>query len=364
MFNGKKAAQYIFFETVPSFILGLAVFVLMILMFQALRLTDFALVHGVEAKVIAQMIGYIVISMLPALFPMALLFGVIMTYGRLSQDSEIVAMKACGLHMGAILTPAIVLAALVAAISAQTSYSIAPWGNRQFEVIMSNISNSKASATIKEGTFSEGFFDMVVYASKVDSEKGLLQNIFIFDERNSTPITIIAKNGQIISNTINFKKNITLRLNDGNIHRQEASHTKIKFDSYDINLSDPGPSKEREKSPQSLTMNEITEKLSNKETNKELINYLLIEKHKRTSIAALCLIFALLGVALGTTTNKRQAKSGGIILSIGIIVGYWIFYITLEGMARQGKVHPAFAVWFPNLVFTLFGFYSLRKNWN
>ena len=72
-FRGKKAFQYIFFETLPSFILGLLVFIFIILMFQVLRLTEFALIHGVEWQTLAQIIIYITISMLPILFPMSLL---------------------------------------------------------------------------------------------------------------------------------------------------------------------------------------------------------------------------------------------------------------------------------------------------
>src|SRR5690606_25183125 len=100
LFNGRKAAQYIFFEMLPSFVLGLSIFVSIILMFQVLRLTDWTLTHGVPLKNVVEIISYVVISMLPILFPMALLFSILLTYGRLSQDSEVVAMKASGLHMG------------------------------------------------------------------------------------------------------------------------------------------------------------------------------------------------------------------------------------------------------------------------
>ncbi len=142
----------------PSFILGLLVFVSIILMFQVLRLTELALRHGVGLTTIAQIIGFVVIALLPVLFPMALLFSILLTYGRLSQDSEIVAMKASGLPMGTLLMPALVLATIVGIISAQMSFNIAPWGNRQFEVLYSRLANMKAGAVIKEGTFAEGFF--------------------------------------------------------------------------------------------------------------------------------------------------------------------------------------------------------------
>jgi lipopolysaccharide export system permease protein len=61
MLRGKKAVQYIFFEMVPSFLLGLLVFIFVILMFQVLRLTEFAIVHGVEWPTLAEIVMYICI---------------------------------------------------------------------------------------------------------------------------------------------------------------------------------------------------------------------------------------------------------------------------------------------------------------
>jgi lipopolysaccharide export system permease protein len=365
IFRGRKAAQYIFFEMLPSFILGLVVFISIILMFQVLRLTEFALVHGVDMKTIAEIVGYICISLLPALFPMSLLFAVILSYGRLSTDSEIVAMKASGLHMGMLMAPALVLSLLVGVLSAQTSFEIAPWGNRQFEVLFSRLGNSKAAATIKEGTFSEGFFDMVVYANKVDSEKGLLENVFIYDEREvGAPLTIIAKRGVLVPDAKNPGNNAVLRLEDGEIHRKTQTHTKVKFLTNEIRLTDPIQDTFREKSAQSLTLSELAKMLKKKKLNEEDRLTYLTEYHKRFAISALCVVFALIGVGLGTTTNRRAAKTGGMILCIGIIIGYWVLYVTFEGMARNGQLPPALAVWSPLVLFAGIGFNSLRKNWN
>jgi lipopolysaccharide export system permease protein len=364
-FRGQKAAQYIFFEMLPSFILGLIVFLSIILMFQVLRLTDFALVHGVDMKTIAEIVGYICISLLPALFPMSLLFAIILTYGRLSADSEIVALKASGMHMGKILLPAVILAVLVGILSAQTSFEIAPWGNRQFEVFITRLGNSKPAAAIKEGTFSEGFFDMVVYANKVDSKKGLLQNIFIYDEREANaPLTIIAKRGRIIPDPKSPGHSVLLRLEDGDIHRKTQTHTKIKFDTYDIRLSDPVQDVVREKSAQSLTLSELRERLEKSDLKEDDRRTFLTEFHKRWAISVLCVVFGFIGVGLGTTTNRRSAKTSGMILCTGVIIFYWVLYVTLEGMARNGQLPPVIAIWAPIVLFTIVGFESLRRNWN
>ncbi len=363
--RGKKAAQYIFFEMLPGFILGMVVFISIILMFQVLRLTEFALVHGVDTKTIAEIVGYICISLLPALFPMSLLFAIILTYGRLSSDSEVVAMKASGMHMGMILLPALIISVLVGILSAQTSFEIAPWGNRQFEVLFTRLGNSKAAATIKEGTFSEGFFDMVVYANKVDSDKGLLENVFIYDERDPTaPFTIIAKKGAIVANSKNSGNSVLLRLENGDIHRKTQTHTKIKFETYDIFLTDPVQDVIREKSPQSLTIGELRDLLRKDDLKIEDRRIFETEFHKRWAISMLCIVFSLIGVGLGTTTNRRAVKTGGMILCIVIVIAYWVLYVTLEGLARNGQLQPALAVWTPLVLFLGIGIESLRRNWN
>jgi lipopolysaccharide export system permease protein len=365
IFSGKKAAQYIFFEMLPSFVLGLVVFVSIILMFQVLRLTEFALVHGVGMKTILQIIGFVCISLLPALFPMSLLFSIILTYGRFSADSEIVAFKASGMPMGMILAPALVLGGLVGLLSAQMSFHIAPWGNRQFELLYTRVANTKAGIALKEGTFAEGFFDMVIYASEVDSSKGELRKVFIYDEgTGDTPLTIIAKSGQILPDPSSPGHKVLLRLNDGDIHRKAQTHTKIKFDTYDIQLADPVKEENREKSPQSLTIEEIQDRLDKGGMNDEDRRTMQTEFHKRWATSLLCVVFSLIGVGLGTTTDRRSAKAGGMIVCIGLIIVYWILYVAAEGLARSGSAPIALAIWTPNILFGLFGIETLRRNWN
>ncbi|QLY24204.1 LPS export ABC transporter permease LptF [Bdellovibrio sp. KM01] len=365
IFNGKKAVQYIFFEMLPSFVLGLLVFISIILMFQVLRLTEFALVHGVALKTIGEIVGYVVISLLPVLFPMALLFSVLLTYGRLSQDSEIVAMKASGLAMGTLIIPALLLALIVGIVSAQTSFVIAPWGNRQFEVLFTRLANTKATAVIKEGTFAEGFFDMVVYANEVDSKNGKLRKVFIYDEKNGdVPLTVIAKEGSLLPDPERPGQEVLLRLQNGEIHRQTKTHTKISFDTYDVHFSEPDQYEERAKSPPSLTLEEVKNRLKQDFKDPEEHRIMQTELHKRWAISILCVVFSLIGVGLGTTTNRRAAKAGGMILCIGIIIFYWVLYVAAEGAARSGSLPVAIAIWAPNIIFGAIAIQSLRKNWN
>lgn len=362
VFRGRKAVQYMFFEMLPSFLLGLLIFIFVILMFQVLRLTEFALVHGVEYSVLGEIVLYICISMLPILFPMSLLFSILMTYGRLSQDSEIVAMKASGLSVRTIMIPAVLMAVLIGFISGQTSFELAPWGNRQFEVLFTRMGNTKAAATIKEGTFSEGFFDLVVYANEVNEKTGKMKNLFIYNERDSEkPITIIAKSGELIPDPNVPGHRVLLRLENGTIHRAGQSHTKINFATYDLQLVDPVKTEYKEKSPQSMTINDLRKLKSDESLDSESKKLYNIEFHKRWAITILCLVFAMVGVGLGIESNRREQKTSGFVLSILVIIIYWILYVTFEGFSRSDVLPPALAIWSPNILFGIYGLYLIRK---
>ena len=348
----------------PSLFLGVAVFIFILLMAQVLRYTEFVLIHGVGLGVIGQIVAYLSISFLPALLPMSLLFSVISTYGRLSNDSEMVALKASGLSMLSITLPAILLSCLVTLISAQTSFHLAPWGNRQFELLVTKVGSSKAGATIREGTFSEGFFDKVVYANEVDSKTGELKSVFIYDEtQGDVPLTIIAKKGQIIQEPGQTNA-VLIRLFDGDIHRKGEAHTKIKFESYDLKMTDPIRHETRDKSAPSLTIDEISNQLKQGGLLEEDQRMLQAEFHKRWAISIVCLIFGLLGVGLGTNTNRRTQKAGGIVISLGVVIAYWILYVTGESLARGGQIPAAIAIWTPNVLFAGLAFWTLKKNWN
>jgi lipopolysaccharide export system permease protein len=361
----RKAIQYIFFEMMPSFLLGLLVFIFILLMFQTLRYTEFVLIHGGDLKTIGEIIFYLSISFIPALFPMSLLFAVLMTYGRLSSDSELVALKASGVGPISLLIPALILGAMVSVLSAQTMFGIAPWGNRNFEILISKQSSQKAGLTLREGTFSEGFFDMVIYANKVNSEAGTLEKVFIYDERQGgLPLTIISKNGQIVQDPNNPGNSALLRLREGDIHRKGENHTQIHFQTFDFKLSDPAKVEMREKSPQSLQFQELNDRIKAPETSPEDRIRFLSEFHKRWAVSSACFIFALLGVGLGSVANRRTGKGSGLVPSLIVIVLYWILYLSAEGLARSGQAPVVIAIWTPNLIFLIFALWKLRQTWN
>jgi lipopolysaccharide export system permease protein len=353
---------------IPAFLLGVFVFVSILLMFQALRLTEFILVFGVKVSTVLEMMGYLSMSFLPILFPMSLIFTVILIYGRLSSDSEIVALRAAGLSMVSIGAPALILSFLVSILSLQTSFHLAPWGHQKFDALINQLGSAKPGVTIKEGTFSDGFFDLVVYANKVDNKQGTLHDVFIYDERTQPPIAIVAREGRIVKDDEKPGQSAALQLTDGSFHRAtEARHTKIDFRTYDLHLFAPvNQSSISSKATIALTLDELRQALRGEagELKPEKRIDLETEFHKRIAIGLACFILGVIGVALGTVTNRRNVKAGGAVLSIGIIVTYWILFLASESLARGGILVPWLAMWLTNIIFAVAGGFLLRRAWN
>lgn len=360
------ATRYLLFEMIPTFFVGVVVFVSILLMFQILRLTEFVLVHGVDLKTVAKMTGYMSLSFLPAILPMSLLFAVILTYGRLSQDSEIVAFKAAGLHLGQLAAPSIWLGLAMALVSLETTFNLAPWGNRSFELLVTEIGSSKVVDTIREGTFSEGFFDLVVYANKVDSKTNRLEQVLLYDGRDEKlPLTIIAQRGQILRDPENPRYSTMMRLESGSIHRsQQDSYTKVNFKTYDIHLTQMSANSSAEKSPPSLTFTELETILNDPNTPKTKKTILETEFQKRLAVSFACLIFSILGVGLGVVTDRRSGKSSGLVVAIGVIIVYWGLYVAGESLARQGTISPVISMWVSNVLFLGVGLAAFKRNWN
>lgn len=356
----RSAFRYIFWDIIPGFFLGLIAFILILLMFQVLRLMEFALIHGIDSSVILEIFTYLTVSFLPIVLPMSLLLATLLAYNRLSNDSEVIAFKSLGLHLGHIASPAIFLSLLVFLLSVYTTFYMAPWGNRQFEVLINKISATKASTTIREGVFSDGFFDLTVYVNKINSQTNKLENIFIYDDRHKTPLTVIAQSGQILKDEKSHEK-VLLRLEDGDIYKQNENHTKIHFKSYDIFLEKKRSLTYKRKTPPSLNYNDLRKVLNSPNAPPEQMKIFKTEWHKRWALAVACIIFSLVGIGLGVRTNQRSGSSGGMTLSIGVIVSYWIFYLIFESLGQNGWLPIAFALWVPNMIFGLFAFRWLRS---
>lgn len=358
----KTVFFYILGQIIPTFLIGIFVFVFILLLFRFLKLTEFILIYNVSALSVLDLLINLTLGFLPIILPMSLLFSILLTYSRLSADSEMVALKALGYSQKTISAPAIFFSVIIFVVSLQTVLYLGPVARTRFDYLLSSIGSQKVMSSISEGTFSENFFDLVLYTNEIDQKKNILKDLFVYDQRNpKSPLAIVAKEGTIKSGVTDKNQLAEILLFDGYMYKlNDSSHTKIKFETFSLSISSDLSTAVKERDLDTLTFTELLEKRSQK-IPKEILAETEAEYHGRLAIAASCLLFGFLGSALGSSVNRRSSASSGFIVSVICIISYWLVYVGMSNLGKKMILDPKIALWIPNLIFLLFTLWIWRR---
>jgi LPS export ABC transporter permease LptG len=79
-----------------------------------------------------------------------------------------------------------------------------------------------------------------------------------------------------------------------------------------------------------------------------------IELHQRLALPFACVLLALVGIPLGVSARKA-GKSAAFVITVFLAFLYYMGFISLISLARQGTLPVGAAVWAPNVVFALVG---------
>ena len=210
----KTTYLYIIKEILPVFFIGLMVFTIILLMDKILKLIELIVTRGGSIKNVLMLIAFISPSFLVFTIPTALLLGTLITFGRLSGDSEVTAFKASGLSLYQLFIPVFVFSVLACLMTSFLVYYGLPWGNRGFKATLYLLATSKADVEIKERVFNDMFDGLVVYVDKVPVQGKRMEGILIYDERDKSKLnTIFAKEG--LSSTTPSPKRSSCRSGKG-----------------------------------------------------------------------------------------------------------------------------------------------------
>jgi len=358
--------RYITKEISIPVLLSLLIFTFVLLMGRIPRLTELVVSKGVPALEILKLFSYLLPTFLSITIPLSFLLGILLAFGRLSADSEFIALKASGVSLYALLKPVLLLALIFSLLTAWLTIRVEPAGKTAFRSELFQIASSRASVGIRPGIFNDDFAGLVLYTREMDERRGIMQEVFISDEREGeTPATIVAREGRFIPNPQNYS--LTLRLSDGNIHRRptkekKATYQIIGFSNYDINLDlgkQLAPDNERHRSRGELSWAELSQARQTATHDRSEFKF-AVEQHKRVAIAFAPLVFALVGVPLGLQSN-RSGKGAGFALALGISLVYYLLLSISSTLAGKGALPASLALWLPNGCFLLGGGYFLHR---
>jgi lipopolysaccharide export system permease protein len=360
----KTTYLYILKEILPIFFIGLMVFTLILLMDKILKLIEMIVTKGVSLSQIFMLLLFISPSFLIFTIPMAFLLGILLSFGRLSGDSEITAFKASGMSLYQLYLPVLLFSIGTYLLTSSLVIYGLPWGNRGFKATLYLMAQSKADIEIKERVFNDVFDGFVIYVDKVPIQGKKMEGILIYDERDKEKVnTIFAREGFLVSDP--KSQEVVLRLLSGDIHRFEPRtniYQKMQFDIYDLRLelSKTFSAVGKKLKEHEMSIDDIKEKMEKKKSLGEDITPQEVELHKRYAIPFSCLVFGLLGVPLGIQP-RRSGRSYGFVISLLILLTYYISLTASEILAIRQTIPPFWSGWAPNLLFGVFGIYLLIK---
>lgn len=351
---------YIIREISSLFLLGIVIFTLVLLMGRLITLTDLVVSRGVPLADVCRMILYLVPSFLVFTIPMAFLLAVLLAFGRLSADNEIVVIKASGISLIHMLPPVIVCAFVAMLLALGASTIGVPWGNSAFRELSFQVLKRNITATIREKTFWDDIPGVVMYTDQYDEQSHALKGVVINDGRNpDRPMTIFARDGVVTS--VAGSQALLLTLHDGSIHIAGTAglYRLVHFGEYGMTVGEKANGSALSRNEPDMWLSELQRQIDDPVTSGKDRLKMLTELHSRFTFPFASLVFAILAVPLGIQ-NRRSGKSGGFTISISIILAYYVLMSVVRTLAEKGVVPPVVALWIPNLIFFAMGWYFLR----
>ena len=298
--------------------------------------------------------------------PWAVLVAVMLVFGRLSADSEITAMRACGISVLQIVSPIMIVSFMMMMLCLYLQVQVGPPLLGEARKVATKTAIDHPSAMFEPGVRVK-YKDSIIYIDDKKGENELKDiQIFTVDEsegkdKGKVIRDITANHGKLI---VDKKlKTLTIRLFDCNIVDKKsvppvrAFNKKIEFV---IDYGKELNSIEIGKRDKYMTLRElfgriVIEKKYNRDTTD-----LEVELNQRIAFALAPIAFMLLGLPLAIRTSRRET-SVGLFLSVVLAGVFFLSIILCESLTSYPKLYPQYLLWIPNIAYQIGGAFLIYK---
>jgi LPS export ABC transporter permease LptF/LPS export ABC transporter permease LptG len=354
--------RYIVREMLPPSGIGLLVFTFVLLIDQIPRLLAVLVARSADLVTILR----VFLNLLPSIFavtiPMAFLLGVLLAFGRMASDSEIVALRAVGVSPLRLLAPVMMLAAAMTAVTFYVNAVALPAANQAHRELVFSLLVSKARTDVKARTFTDSLLPgrMMLYVQDIEPETGGWKNLLIHDTRDvREPKLILARTGELVVDRA--RQSVRIELGPGSQHSffpadpREYNRTTFNSMGWDLPVDEFFPDRKKlllSKGDREMTLPELRSRIVElQRQGRPRLEWgrFAVEWHKKFAIPVACLVFGLLGLAL-SLGSKKEARSSAFALSIAVIFVYYVLIRLGEQAGDTGMMRPWLSMWGANLV--------------
>lgn len=349
---GLKIIDKYIITQVMSFFLGVvALLTILLIMETMFELMEMLINKKVPIISVIKLLLYRLPAFLVLTFPIALLGSSQLAISQMSVNNEIAAMRTGGISFRRIMRPFLIAGILVSILSFVTNDYIVPETNHISQNIIREIVLKQGPPHIQRNVFFRDAENRYFYINRLDEKNMIMREIMIYEmTRERFPRVITAAEGRWVVDTWELKNGTIYNYN------QEGKITyEMSFQEMEILVKDELQDFFRnQRTPQEMSSRELRQQIQIlSDAGVETKNF-EVDYHVKFSYPLSGLIFALLGVPLGTQM-KKSTKATGIIISIGLVFVYYVVYSLSRSLGRGGMLDPFISSWIPNLIFLLLG---------
>jgi lipopolysaccharide export system permease protein len=373
----KLLDRYILMELAAPFFFGVGAFTSIFVASQLFfKLTSYA-AKGAPLVPIIELFVLRLVPMIVFTFPMAMLLAALLAFGRLSGESELIAMLASGIPFLRTAVPAFAAGAAISAAGLAFNEVAVPAAGRAAAAMERQIVEmlraagadvapiSANRAFIIQDTDAQGQLERVVVAKRFSLATRTLSEVTLV-EYGAAPgggrqVTFLVEAQRAVWERGSSWAFYNGRMQVVNPPAKSTSRSR-SYESYTASGPFDRLSFTIRKTPRQVIaeqrnademnfaeLREYIQNLKDQGAKFKAVRELEVDLYGKLAIPFASLVFALVGAPLGLR-RLRGGASVGLGLSVLIIFGYYILWHGLHVLGEGGQVSPFLASWLPNLI--------------
>jgi lipopolysaccharide export system permease protein len=329
--------KYILGHLIKLFIAACLVLYGVMLIVEMMRLGQILSIGDLDFLVLA------LVPMAMIILPMALIFSILMVLERLSVESEIIAMQACGIPKRKLYTPILILSAACMLVHLSISTYLGPMSMQKIQERFVKRAPEKVFSFLSERVFINSFKDITLYVESVNRRSRVLGNVFIESTGKAHTVIAAAKGTMEVKPT-----GILMKLYQGSVFMEAKKSLRyITFDEYYF-LLDADLSRELSIRKNEMATQPQLARLIKEDPQPKYIK----EYHNRFAFPLISLILAVVGMQFGIQ-KPRSPRYTGMVMGIGTITCYYMFFLLADRLVKGRSLDPVLGAWLPDIFFCL-----------
>lgn len=338
------------------------------------RLVDEELEIGFVLEFIANILPFTLMFTIPWGF----LTAILLTFGRLSADNELISLRMAGLSMPRICSPVFLFALFLSAVCLWININIAPEARRNIKTMLTRLVLEDPMELFKPGEPMTQLDRVIISVGGKEGSELRDFRLYELSPARKLPLRILQAE-RVDVKIDRENKSLTLDLHNGIMDERASGEVALTPETLppiqDLLQATPGTEfkfhsetfsfaklDKNERKPKETNTSEIYRILQEEEGLLGASDYssFRTELHMRYSLAMACVTFVLIGIPLGVTAQRRET-SIGFALSLIVAIVYFIFIIVADTLRDDPSLHPHLLMWAPNIVFLAVGLFLFRR---